>query len=152
MSGHFPVSTLQLQFEENPATLTYLDDIQLERGLVANDYNLVENSSFKEGINSWNIVATDYDTGLEVTDNIYEIVSINESEKAIKINSIVNGGIVLAKSIEISGKSGDVYTISFWYKIKEYWKIPMSSRGISLIFALFQKRKLVKEVELITFI
>ncbi len=116
LSGHFPVSTLQLQFEENPATLTYLDDIQLERGLVANDYNLVENSSFKEGINSWNIVATDYDTGLEVTDNIYEIVSINESEKAIKINSIVNGGIVLDKVIEISGKSGDVYTISFWYK------------------------------------
>lgn len=36
----------------------YFDGVQLEKGTVANPYNLIENSSFERGTDYWSLTAT----------------------------------------------------------------------------------------------
>ena len=88
----------------------YVDNMQLEEGEVANHYNYVDNSDFSEGLVGWNISSGDNDTSR------FQIINLSDGSPALKIkmDPIINTS--LSKQIKVSGKKGDVYTISFWYK------------------------------------
>lgn len=93
----------------------YMDDIQLEKGQVANYYNIIENSDFKEELTVWECSATL--NGETVSPNNYiNVVDITENIKATKVNMNYNLGTILEKKYNIKGKEGDAYTISFWFK------------------------------------
>ncbi|MBQ6282303.1 MAG: DNRLRE domain-containing protein [Bacilli bacterium] len=107
---------------------TYVDAIQLEKGEVANDYNLVENSDFSSGYADWNVSADYHDVIYNFADptdyptinlsNLFETVTLSTGKTALKIN--MNPDIItkFSKTFNISGAAGDVYTLSLWYKNK----------------------------------
>lgn len=97
---------------------TYIDGIQLEEGEVANNYNMLENSDFSNGLDDWTLDARDNNTLEEIsTDNVFEVVSINEQgDKAIKVKMNPAERSSFSKEFEVNGKGGDTYNISFWYK------------------------------------
>lgn len=100
----------------------YIDDIQLEEGNVANYYNLIDNSDFREDLKYWRLTSstqiknadgsTEY---LEIDPN-YEILSLEDNQKAIKIYHDPYISHTLDRTFNISGKAGDTYNVSFWYK------------------------------------
>lgn len=87
---------------------TYIDDIQLEEGEVANAYNMLENSDFSKGLSDWDI--------LSPTNNIFEVVTLEDGNKSLKINMNPQNSTELSKTFYMDGQAGDVYTISFWFK------------------------------------
>lgn len=92
---------------------TYLDNIQLENGEVANLYNFIENSDFSEGYTDWSCGIVNQ----ELTDSTFNVVNFNNGENtALKVSMDPIYGSSFNKSIPINGKKGDFYTISFWYK------------------------------------
>ncbi|MGN1028755.1 MAG: carbohydrate binding domain-containing protein, partial [Bacilli bacterium] len=110
-------SGLFLRFNIMEVGTAYVDDIQLEEGEVANNYNLIENSDFSNGYSDWNVSAADINTGdeLAVADN-FEIVTLNNGNKALKTKLNPAYAYSMEKTFNISGKGGDVFNISFWYK------------------------------------
>lgn len=88
----------------------YIDDVQLEEGEVVNNYNMIENSDFSNGINDWDLTSTDY-----VVNDVFKIVDIN-SQKALKLDMFTNNGSSIEKTFDINGKAGDNFTLAFWYK------------------------------------
>ena len=99
---------------EEPGVL-YIDDIQLEEGEVANEYNIIDNSDFSDGLNGYSVYAYDTNTGEEV-DDAFEVVTLSDNKKALKINMNPRYSTSWSKNFDISGKAGDVYNVSFWYK------------------------------------
>ena len=99
----------------------YLDDIQLEEGEVANYYNLVDNSSFKNNQEGW-VVSEN------ASEEYSEVVNISDGVKALKIHSEPIGRITLQKKFNIKGKRGDTFNLSFWYKNEGI--IPSGGEGI----------------------
>ncbi len=96
---------------------TYVDDIQLEEGEVANNYNLLENSDFSNQFDNWELVSYNSNTGNSVNiNNYFEVVTLSTGKKALKIkmSPIISTGIT--KKFDIHGLAGDSYYISFWYK------------------------------------
>ena len=96
----------------------YLDDIQLEDGEVANYYNLVTNSNFLNGDTDWNINITPENEGEELGGATVSIVALDETsnEKALKIHSFPSDCVYITKNFNVSGKVGDTFNLSFWYK------------------------------------
>ncbi len=103
---------LSFEFRVDDGSVAYMDDMQLEKGEVASPYNLVENSNFIDGLNGYSIDAVNIDTQTKIN-NSCEITGIEE--KILKINSNPKQEITVSKSINLKGKKGDVYTLSFWY-------------------------------------
>lgn len=96
---------------------TYIDDIQLEEGEVANNYNLLENSDFSNQFNNWELIAYNSDTGNSVNvNNCFEVVTLSTGKKALKIKMSPTISTGLTKTFDIHGHAGDSYYISFWYK------------------------------------
>lgn len=107
--------TLKIKLE-NPGT-TYIDDVQLETGEIANNYNLLENSDFSNGYSNWNLSAWDTNTGENLsTNDKFEVVTLDSGVKALKtkLNPVYNAS--MEKIFNISGKGGDTFNVSFWYK------------------------------------
>lgn len=96
----------------------YLDDIQLEEGEVANNYNFIENSDFSERISDWKLSASKNDSKKEVDATpFFEQVKFNNNKSTalkVKMNPLYTTSF--SKDFNIKGKIGDLYTISFWYK------------------------------------
>ena len=88
----------------------YVDDMQLEEGEVANQYNYVDNSDFSAGLEGWNASSGDNDTSR------FQITNLNDGTPVLKIKMDPIIYTSLSKKIIVSGKKGDSYTISFWYK------------------------------------
>ncbi len=108
LSGKFQSgSSLVLIIETINETDAYIDDIQLEKGKICNHYNLVNNGDFSFGTLGWD---------LSEDPNEYELVTLNSGEKAIKLICNPEKGNSLSKYFNISGKKGDSYNLSFWYK------------------------------------
>ena len=84
----------------------YIDDLQLEEGKIANYHNLIDNSDFSNGLSTW-----EYEKS-----NTPDIVTLENGIKVCRILSYpkLSGGI--RKTLNISGKQGDSYNLSFWYK------------------------------------
>lgn len=99
---------------------TYLDNIQLEEGQVANLYNFIENSDFSEGYSDWDCGCVNQ----ELEDSMFEVVKFNNDQNtALKVNMDPIYGSSFGKVFPVNGKKGDLFTVSFWYKnegIPEY--------------------------------
>lgn len=96
---------------------TYIDDVQLEKGEVANNYNLLENSDFSYGYSDWNLSVCNNQTGEELsTNDSFEIVTLDNGVKALKTKLNPVHTTNMEKKFNISGKGGDTFNISFWYK------------------------------------
>ncbi len=98
----------------------YMDDVQLEKGEVANNYNMLENSDFSEGLSSWILSAKDWtnesDNNSISTDGIFEVVDITEKQKALKVNMKPENTTEFSQEFNVSGKAGDTYTLALWFK------------------------------------
>ncbi len=95
----------------------YIDDVQLEVGEVANNYNLLENSDFSDGFSDWTLNAHNTETGENVsTIDKFEVVTLNNGIKALKTKLNPVHSISMEKTFNINGKGGDTFNISFWYK------------------------------------
>ncbi len=112
------VSDLIIKVKFETSGVSYIDDIQLEEGDLANNYNVLENSDFSKGFNGWIVNATKMGTDEEVSSEQYfDVVDINDlGKKALRIKMDPNFPTSVVNKINIAGKAGDVYTISFWYK------------------------------------
>ena len=97
---------------------TYMDVTQLEEGEVANSYNMLENSDFRDGLLDWTLEVQDLDTGTFLpTSNVFEVINFNNNKnKALKVSMKSSNRSSFKKSFPIKGKAGDLYHISFWYK------------------------------------
>ena len=116
-------SPLSIEFIVDKGT-SYIDAMQLEEGEVANQYNLVYNSDFKDGYTDWNVSASYHlyenyksDTQIVLSD-LFEKVMVSEEKSALKITRKPNLVMNFSKIIDISGEAGDNFTLSFWYKNK----------------------------------
>lgn len=90
---------------------TYIDDIQLESGEVANSFNFIENSDFSNGFTDWTL-----NFGESVTDDTFKVVSLENNVTALKINMDPEKSTSMRKILDLSGYKDDTLTISFWYK------------------------------------
>lgn len=82
----------------------YIDDISLEKGMVSNERNYVENGNFANGTYSWVIPVNS------------SIVNINDEEKALKVINNPDIETSISKDLHLHGKIGESYMLSFWYK------------------------------------
>ncbi len=106
---------IKIYFDE--AGTTYIDDIQLEEGEVANRYNMLENSDFSNGLTDWTLECIDTEEFVKIDPtNYFEVVSLDNGKKALKIIMNPVNRTSLSKDFNIDGKLGDRYQISFWYK------------------------------------
>ena len=103
------ISNLLLKINLITSGDLYLDDIQLEEGEVANDYNYISNSDFSEGLDGW-------DTNSGDSQNRFEVVSLEKGGTALKIKMDPIIETSLSKTFNIKGKKGDSINLSFWYK------------------------------------
>lgn len=95
--------------------IAYMDDVVISEGESAGLYNLIDNPDFEDNTDGW-LISGNIDGSEEEISNPYQIITLSSNEKAIQLNSIVNGGVSMVKTLPISGKIGDAYTFSFWYK------------------------------------
>lgn len=100
-------------FVENGTGL--LDYPQLEYGNTSNCHNLIRNSDFRNSLEDWSVSSRDIVTQLNLSSQ-NTIEQISENKKAIKLISGPTIETSLMKTINESGKKGDVYRLSFWYK------------------------------------
>lgn len=116
------IGNLQLKITFETSGIIYIDDIQLEKGEVANYYNYLENSDFSEGLTDWDVflgngVNDENDYSNYNINDFIDVVSINSNnDKALRVhmNPIILTGF--RKKFNIKGKMNDLYTLSFWYK------------------------------------
>lgn len=141
------VSNLYIKITSLTVGTIYIDNIQVEEGAVANNYNYVENSSFFTGLGSWKQV-TSVDTALgESTDmtpfesGIFELADVNPNLKALKLNMNPRVTTELNQEICIDGKSGDTYSISFWYKNLGVRPINQSTNNQVILKFIYDEEK-----------
>ena len=97
----------------------YIDDIQLEVGEVVNNYNIIDNSNFSNGFNGWDLSATTIQNDEHIdlsTEEYFEVVNLSSGCKALKVKMNPENSTSIYREINKSGKEGDLYNISFWYK------------------------------------
>ena len=92
----------------------YMDDFQFEEGPIANHYNLITNSAFQAGMDTWQNEATNING--EILSNDDEIIKINQAQYVYQMRCNPNVSKSLSKIITISGQKGDTFRLSFWYK------------------------------------
>lgn len=102
---------LELDICMDGTGICYIDDMQLEEGEIANNYNLIENSDFSKGLSDWQLYSYD---NYPIAD-IFNVVDI-DSQKALKVNMYTSNETSMQKLFNIKGKTEDHYTLSFWYK------------------------------------
>lgn len=97
---------------------TYIGDIQFEKGDSLSEYNAVDNSDFEDNTTNWTLSAKDIETNVALdNDDIFEVVTIDTfNNKALKIYMDPYNETKVTKTIQVSGLSGDLFYLSFWYK------------------------------------
>ncbi len=97
---------------------TYIGDIKIEKGVIENDYNIIENPDFKKETSNWNLTASALDTEVEPNvSDVFEVVNIDSNgNKALKVNMQSYNMSDVVKEIEVKGKKDDLYYLGFWYK------------------------------------
>ncbi len=110
-------SNLRLVISFPDVCTTYIDDIQLEKGEVANNFNMIENPDFSEGYSDWELDTWTYGEGDITPDSSFSIAKFNNNKNtALKVSTNPTYGVKFIKTIPVKGKKGDLYTCSFWYK------------------------------------
>lgn len=111
------VSSLYIEIESiNGNNQVFIDNVQLEDGKTINNYNMIYNGDFSNGLYGWDISLTDIDGNNINNSNKIEVVNINNNEKAISIKMSPVESSSINTEIPINGLAGDTYTICFWYK------------------------------------
>ena len=103
-----------LEFLVDNNGIAFMDDIQLEEGKVANYYNLIQNADFTDDFNNWTISSSDEEGNDLFSQN--EIVTLECGTKYAKLIGGPDIGTSMSQYLNISGKKGDIYHLSFWYK------------------------------------
>lgn len=93
--------------------IAYIDDLQLEKGEVANIYNLIDNGDFSNGTSAWNIDQSSLVSEIEPS---VDVIELETGLKALKLKEDPYLNYTLSQELEISGHAGDSYYASFWYK------------------------------------
>ena len=89
----------------------YIDDVQLEDGEVANNFNYVENSDFSDGFDD---IIFNSSAGYN---NWYELVTLLDGKtKALRIKMDPAYPTSLSKYFNFKGEAGEEFCLSFWYK------------------------------------
>ena len=101
----------------------YFDCLQLEESDIANDYNMVENSSFDSGLNSW--TSENLEPGDGVVDgrvkltgnpglakNIYQVIPINKINPVFALRATAQGVAVPQNSIK-----SEVYVARYYVPV-----------------------------------
>lgn len=102
--------------------IVYIDNAQLEVGEVANDYNYVSNSNFFNGLGTWHMeTGVNFELGentdmTEFESNVFETVEVEPGLNALKVKMNPRLETKLVQKFYINGKTGDTYSMSFWYK------------------------------------
>ncbi|MBE6150540.1 MAG: DNRLRE domain-containing protein [Firmicutes bacterium] len=114
-------SDLCIKIYVEDASVTYIDDIQLEEGEVANNYNMIENSDFSLGLTDWTLSAGDAESGdsdiLYDPEDYFSVVKVNNNKNyALKIKMEPYNHTSFIKTLPVNGKMGDLFHLSFWYK------------------------------------
>lgn len=110
------ISALEIKIYCESSGTAYIEDVQLEKGEVANDYNLLDNSDFSCGYDEWTLTAYDSNGPGLSTNGKFEIVTLDNGNKALKIKMNLDFSTTLTKTFDIKGKAGDAYFLTFWYK------------------------------------
>ena len=100
-------------FPMNNSTV-YMDDFQFESGEVVNYLNLIENSDFSDGMAGW--TNSVYTLNGETTTNDDEIITLENGQTVYQMNCKSTLSKTLTKQLQLTGKKGDTYRLSFWYK------------------------------------
>ena len=90
--------------------IVFLDDLQLEKGEVANAYNFIDNSDFSNGLTGWNIFSEDNNS------NHFEIATLNNQNSSLKIKMDPLCQTTISRYLNIKGNQGDTLNLSFWFK------------------------------------
>lgn len=111
-------SPLEITIKISSDTTLYIDNIQLEEGEVANEYNVIDNSDFSSGLSDWQLKTWAFDgTEAQNTSDVFQVVSIDDKgNTALKVNMNPLHGSRFIKEFPIKGKKGDLYNLSFWFK------------------------------------
>ena len=88
----------------------WFDDLQLEAGVTANPYNMVENSAFFNGTDGWVCEGTAGVVDL-TTQPLYGF-----TKAATLTNPPTNNRTLLRQQIKAMGKKGDVFSLCGWAK------------------------------------
>lgn len=111
-------SRFAIEYNVENNDVVYLDDVQLEVGQVANYYNIIDNPCFTSGFDTWDVTSRIVDENyneIDVSDR-NEIVKIGDNINAAKLISGPRINTDLYKMTRVTGKKGDIYNVSFWYK------------------------------------
>ena len=114
ITNYCEAGIVAIEIESNACL--YIDDIQLEKGKVANSYNLIDNANFRYGLSGFTYGTEEVDYNINVTlcDND-EIVTSN-GKRYFKRNMGLTSAPSFSKKIITNGEIGDTYFLSFWYK------------------------------------
>ena len=132
--GNDAMSDLNIIIEFSNGVL-YVDDVQLEEGEVANNYNIMDNADFSEGLSDWTLYAGGPNGDADPTDcmSVVNINSNNETALKVEMDPVISTALV--KKFDIKGKIGDAYTISFWYKNSSVIPyMPNSGSAVSIFY------------------
>ena len=104
----------------------YWDNIQLEKGKVANYYNLIDNNNFSFSLAGWIYdnnnanynESTPNDTIIfkSIGNRADEIITYEDGSKALKVICDPDESRFISRYINIKGSKGDILQFSFWYK------------------------------------
>lgn len=114
-------SDLDIKIYVDNESTVYIDDIQLEEGEVANNYNMIENSDFSLGLSDWTLSAEKVHpvtSKVELDPNDYfSVVKVNnDKNSALKVKMEPHNHTSFIKTLPVNGKMGDLFHLSFWYK------------------------------------
>lgn len=104
----------------------YWDNIQLEKGKVANYYNLIDNNNFSYNLAGWiydnpsnnntEFTPSDIITFKSIGDRTDGIITYEDGSKALKVVCDPDESRHISRYIDIKGSEGDIIHFSFWYK------------------------------------
>ena len=103
----------------------YIDNMQLEKGKVANYYNLIDNNNFKYNLSGWiydnnenniEFTPTDVITFKTIDSRTDEIITYDDGSKAFKLVCDPTVTRNVTRYIDVNGLEGDMLQFSFWYK------------------------------------
>lgn len=98
---------------EGETGTAYFDSMQLERGSVANRYNLLENADFSDGLTNFTKSSgcTSSDTVITTTDSTQPSIL---SAGRFTVSGTANTTKEISQTVNISGKANDTFVISGW--------------------------------------
>lgn len=106
--------------------IVYWDNIQLEKGKVANYYNLIDNNNFSFSLAGWiydnnntnynESTPNDTITFKSIGNRADEIITYEDGSKALKVICVPDESRFISRYINIKGSKGDILQFSFWYK------------------------------------